>query len=148
MAKRGHCDCLIMAYSMTPFPSRIESLQSIWLCSLQVGCSAQSLSISLVGGAVQILLNKSDSYVNKLDKLQNKLLKAAIGIPKFCRSTPVIYGIDVPTASNIIKCSQIFNNNSASRTFYSHLLNSYFNNEISSIKGTLVSRVIKTTFRL
>ena len=93
-------------------------------------------------------IDLSDSYVNKLDKLQNKLLKAAIGIPKFCRSTPVIHAIDVPKASNIIKCSQldlmcqIFNNNSASRTFYSHLLNLYFNNEMSSIKGTLVSRVI------
>ena len=64
-----------------------------------------------------------------MEKLQTKLLKANVGLHKYCKSTPVLKALNVHKIETTVEISSldlirtIFCNTSRARSFYSHLLN-------------------------
>ena len=125
------------------------ALQGVGLC--KNGCNVDvkkqvwnSIMVpTLTYGLECINLKKSD--IHELDVLQSKLIKAALGLPKFCRNTPLLHALNVPHISEVIKgrqinlLYQIFVSDSKSRCFYSHLLNS----STKDRQNTLIDKVLK-----
>ena len=66
--------------------------------------------------------------LEKMEKIQSRLLKAGIGIHKFCRSLPILKALNVSKIDNVVETSSlklisaIFSNSSRAKTFYCYLL--------------------------
>ena len=73
-------------------------------------------------------INISAGDLGKMEKIQSRLLKAGIGIHKFCRSSPILKALNVSKIDNIIETSSlklisaIFSNSSRAKTFYCYLV--------------------------
>ena len=71
-------------------------------------------------------INVSAGDLEKMEKIQSRLLKAGIGIHKFCRSSPILKALNVSKIDNVIETSSlklisaIFS--SRAKTFYCYLL--------------------------
>ena len=78
------------------------------------------------------MLNFTLSSVKDLDKLQAKLLKSALGLPKFCHNTPLLQALKVKKIDNLLQVQQLslirnaLLNKSKARTFYLHMFKHYF----------------------
>ena len=65
--------------------------------------------------------------VKELDKVQAKLLKSALGLPKFCHNTPLLQALKVKKIDNLLQVQQLslirnaLLNKSKARTFYLHM---------------------------
>ena len=72
-------------------------------------------------------LNFTRSSVKELDKVQAKLLKSALGLPKFCHNTPLLQELKVKKIDNLLQVQQLsllrnaLLNKSKARTFYLHM---------------------------
>ena len=78
-------------------------------------------------------VNINASSLQELEKIQCKLIKASLGLPKFC---------NIIKANHVNLLNQIFISDSKSRLFYSHLLNS----KQVHIKNTLLDNIIGNGF--
>ena len=52
-------------------------------------------------------LNFTRSSVKELDKVQSKLLKSALGLPKFCHNTPLLQASKVKKIDNLLQVHQL-----------------------------------------
>ena len=72
-------------------------------------------------------LNFTRSSVKELDKVQAKLLKSALGLPKFCHNTPLLQALKVKKIDDLLQVQQFslirnaLLNKSKARTFYLHM---------------------------
>ena len=72
-------------------------------------------------------LNFTRSSVKKLDELQAKILKSALGLPKFCHNTPLLQALKVKKIDNLLQVQHLslirnaLLNKSKPRTFYLHI---------------------------
>ena len=63
-----------------------------------------------------------------MEKIQSRLLKAGIGIHKFCRSSPILKALNVSKNDHVIETSSlklisaIFSNSPRAKTFYCYLI--------------------------
>ena len=84
----------------------------------------------------------------EIEKCQAGILKSALHLHKFCRSTPVMRAINICPIKGMIELStldlakSIFHNNSKARQFYSHLLNRYLCGDLQNV--TLLARAHET----
>ena len=75
---------------------------------------------------IDVILEKRTS-VTKLYKVQAKLLKSALGLPKCCYNTPLLPALKVKKIDNILQVQQLsllrnaLLNKSEARTFYLHM---------------------------
>ena len=72
-------------------------------------------------------INISAGDFEKMEKIQSRLLKAGIGIHKFCRSSPFLEALNVSKIDNVIETSSLklisaIFSNSRAKTFYCYLL--------------------------
>ncbi len=83
--------------------------------------------------------------ISSLEKTQTNLLKAAMGIKKFCRNTPILNALRVHRIERTLDIGHLellksmIKSNSRSSTFYFHLLNMY-NYDSGSCRDNLVHR--------
>ena len=93
-------------------------------------------------------INISAGDLEKMEKIQSRLLKAGIGIHKFCsRSSPILKARNVSKIDNVIETnslkliSAIFSNSSrAFKTFYCYLLKKHFCDQLRN-HTDLIARV-------
>ena len=105
-------------------------LQCAGLCARGV---ATTVSAHMFNVAIQPILTYGCTTLNftrssgkELDKVQAKLLKSALGLPKFCHNTPLLQALKVKNIDNLlqVQLSLIRNallNKSKARTFYLHM---------------------------
>ena len=80
----------------------------------------------LLYGLSSVDINKS--YMCELEKIQARLVKASVGLHKFCKSTPVLKAMGVSSVKSSIELGclnlvrSIFVNKSRARTFYLYLI--------------------------
>ena len=100
------------------FDTRIKSatrafygLQCAGLCA---GGVAPTVSAHMFNVAIQPIitygcttLNFTLSSVKELDKVQAKLLKSALGLPKFCHNTPLLQALKVKKIDNLLQVQQL-----------------------------------------
>ena len=90
-------------------------------------------------------LNFTLSSVKELDKVQAKLLKSALGLPKFCHNTPLLQALKVKKIDNLLQVQQLslirnaLLNKSKARTFYLHM----FKHRTSHTDKNLLSRCLE-----
>ena len=138
------------------FDTRIKSatrafygLQCAGLCA---GGVAPTVSAHMFNVAIQPILtygcttlNFTLSSVKELDKVQAKLLKSALGLPKFCHNTPLLQALKVKKIDNLLQVQQLslirnaLLNNSKARTFYLHM----FKHRTSYTDKNLLSRCLE-----
>ena len=76
-------------------------------------------------------INISAGDLEKMEEIQSRLLKAGIGIHKFCRSSPILKALNVSKIDNVIETSSlklisaIFSNSSRAKTFYCYFLKNH-----------------------
>ena len=85
-------------------------LQCAGLCA---GGVAPTVSAHMFNVAIQPILtygcttlNFTLSSVKELDKVQAKLLKSALGLPKFCHNTPLLQALKVKKIDNLLQVQQ------------------------------------------
>ncbi len=87
-----------------------------------------------------------------METLQTKLLKASVGLHKYCKSTPVLKAMNVSKIETTVEISSldlirtIFCNNSRARSFYYHLLNMHVCGRLDG-HTDLIARVKATCFK-
>ena len=90
--------------------------------------------------------------VQAMDKAQSRLLKAALGLTKFCKSTPLLHALKISKISllsdvytlDLIKSH--FSNGAKGRCFYSYMLLQYDRGHLSSHNNLVVrSKTICST---
>ena len=87
----------------------------------------------------------SKSSLSDAEKIQSKLLKAALGIHKYCKSTPLLQAVRVMKIlqtheiSSLDLMKSIFCNKSRARSFYLHLLNMHYRGKLKG-HTDLISR--------
>ena len=100
------------------FDTRIKSatrafygLQCAGLCA---GGVAPTVSAHMFNVAIQPILtygcttlNFARSSVKELDKVRAKLLKSALGLPKFCHNTPLLQALKVKKIDNLLLVQQL-----------------------------------------
>ena len=70
----------------------------------------------------------SKSSMSKLEKTQSSLIKASLGLHKFCRSSPILSALDISSISHTVDMAslgllkQIFDNSSGAKHFYMHMV--------------------------
>ena len=91
------------------------------------------------------MLNFTRSSVTELDKVQAKLLKSVLGLPKYCHNTPLLQALKVKKIDNILQVQQLsllrnaLLNISKARTFYLHM----FKHDTLHTDRYLLSRCIE-----
>ena len=91
-------------------------------------------------------INISAGDLEKMEKIQSRLLKARIGIQKFCRSSPFLKALNVSKIDNVIETSSlklisaIFSNFSRAKTFYCYLLKKHCCDQLRN-HNDLIARV-------
>ena len=91
-------------------------------------------------------INISAGDLEKMEKIQSRLLKAGIGIHIFCRSSPILKALNVSKIDNVIETSSlklisaIFSNSSRAKTFYCYLLKKHCCDQIRN-HTDLIARV-------
>ena len=81
-----------------------------------------------------------------MEKIQSWLLKAGMRIHKFCRSSPILNGLNVSKIDNVIETSSlklisaIFSNSSRAKTFYCYLLKKHCCDKLRNLTD-LIARV-------
>ena len=138
------------------FDTRIKSatrafygLQCAGLCA---GGVAPTVSAHMFNVTIQPILtygcttmNFTLSSVKELDKVQAKLLKSALGLPKFCHNTPLLQALKVKKIDNLLQVQQLslirnaLLNKSKARTFYLHM----FKHRTSHTDKNLLSRCLE-----
>ena len=87
--------------------------------------------------------------MNEAEKLQGKLLKAAVGLKRYCRKTPLLKTLkiqDIQTTVNIhelVLFRNMFISSARCSNFYQFLLGQHLKGTSPGSKS-LISRVIKT----
>ena len=72
-------------------------------------------------------LNADRNVIKELDKAQAKLLKSALGLPKFCHNTPLLEALALKKIAKTLQVQQLsllknaLFNNSKARTFYLYM---------------------------
>ena len=125
------------------------SLQSAGMCSN--GVEPRVIS-HLWKTALQPVLLYGDEcfhlktkHVNELSKTQSKLLKAALGLRKHMRSTPLLAALNVPQIKNVISANgmlllnSIIASKSRAKDFYFHILRNLDNSCQSSLAHRCLS---------
>ena len=86
-------------------------LQCAGLCARGV---ATTVSAHMFNVAIQPILtygcttlNFTRSSVKELDKVQAKLLKSALGLPKFCHNTPLLQALKLKKIDNLQQVQQL-----------------------------------------
>ena len=94
-----------------PANRAFHGLQCAGLC---VGIVTPTVSAHMFNVAIQPILtygcttlNFTRSCVTELDKVQAKLLKSALCLPKFCHNTPLIQPLKVKKIDNILQVQQL-----------------------------------------
>ena len=140
------------------FDTRIKSatrdfygLQCAGLCA---GGAAPTVSAHMFNVAIQPILTygcttlnftRSSVKLKELDKVQAKLLKSALGLPKFCHNTPLLQALKVKKIDNLLQVQQLslirnaLLNKSKARTFYLHM----FKHGTSHTDTNLLSRCLE-----
>ena len=83
------------------------------------------------------------------EKLQCKLLKAALGLKRYCKNTPLLEALKIPRISTSVEIQELvlfrsmFLSTSRTSQFYHFLLSRYFNGYTLSPK-CLLSRVLRS----
>ena len=75
-------------------------------------------------------LNADRNIIKELDKAQAKLLKSALGLPKFCHNTPLLEALALKKIAKTLQVQQLhvsllrnaIINNSKARTFYMYMI--------------------------
>ena len=84
--------------------------------------------------------------IELLDKLQSRLIKTCLGLHKFCKSTPILRALHVPTitetieASNLQLLRSILHNSSRAKIFYTYLITNTNSPNTRLAHHNLVSR--------
>ena len=96
----------------------VDALSYIWKAAIRP---------ILTYGINCIIISAGD--LEKMEKIQSRLLKAGMGIHKFCRSSPILKTLNVSKIDNVIETSSlklisatIFSKSSRAKTFYCYLL--------------------------
>ncbi len=98
-------------------------------------------------------VNFNATSFQNLEKTQGKLVKSAMGLHKYCKTTPLLHGLNLCKINDILSTfqlnlvCQIFNSTSKARSFYAHLLNCEAGDDFAYCKNTLIDRV-KNSFSL
>lgn len=111
------------------------ALQSSDVCPN--GVSPQTLS-HMFNVAIQPVLtygcsalNISDKHMKYLEKAQCKLIKAALGLPTYCRNTPLLEALGIKRVADVIQFQQLsllrnaLRSTSRARTFYLFAANKF-----------------------
>ena len=138
------------------FETRIKSatrdfydLQCAGLCA---GGVAPTVSAHMFNVAIQPILTYGCTTLNftlpsvkELDKVQAKILKYALGLPKFCHNAPLLQSLKVKKIDNLLQVQQLsliqnaLLNKSKARTFYLHM----FKQRTSHTNKNLLSRCLE-----
>ena len=84
-----------------------------------------------------------------MEKLQTRLLKAGVGLHKFCKSSPILKAMNINKIETTLEISSldlirsIFCNTSRAKSFYSYLLNMHVCGKLTG-HTDLVARVKET----
>ena len=90
-------------------------------------------------------IDVSKKSLSSLEKIQSKLLKVAVGVHKFCKSTPILGAMNVHKIETTLHASRLelirnmLKSSSRARSFYMYLLNLHVCDELSS-HNNLISR--------
>ena len=112
-------------------------MSHIWNCAIRP---------VLTYGVHAVTLTKKSRV--ELEKVQGKLLKSALGVSKFCRTTPLLKAMDIQRIDDIISSQQlslmktILSNNSRANLFYSMCLRDCVTS--SPHKNTLITDITRT----
>ena len=108
-----------------------------------VFCTA--VESTLVYGCVSVFFSRKNQIaLDMLDRLQSKLIKCVLGLPKNCRTTPLMQALRINPVSERIKLQSLdliralIMTSSGSKSFYFYLFNL---KENSVVKRTLMGRV-------
>ena len=95
----------------------VDALSYIWNAAIRHILTYGINCINILAGDLE-----------KIEKIQSRLLKAGMGIHKFCRSSPILKALNVSKIDNVIETSSlkvisaIFSNSSRAKIFYCYLL--------------------------
>jgi len=92
----------------------------------------------------------TEPAMKELDSLQTKLLKTSLGLPKYCRNSPLLSALNLPRIRDLIDIHSLnlartnILSSSRSKYFYNHLIRCHSNNSVNmSNHNDLISRVKK-----
>ena len=106
------CTCIGMCRNGSS--TCVKSKTHVWNTALIYGCQC---------------VNFNATSFQNLKKTQGKLVKSAMGLHKYCKTTPLLHGLNLCKINDVLSTfqlnlvCQIFNNTSKARSFYAHLLN-------------------------
>jgi hypothetical protein len=128
------------------------SLQGAGLCNYQL--DADTTSYLWKSAVKPVLLyglntiNISKRCMDDLEKAQSKLVKSAMGLHKYCRSSPLLKALQICSVEDSIDSSclglvkSIFHDNSRARNFYIHLIDMQLSGNLDK-HCNLITRVHK-----
>ena len=90
-----------------------------------------------------IVYNVSKTCLSRMEMLQEKLLKAGIGVHKWSRSSPILKALTTIDISSLDLGRSILCNGSRVRSFYIYLMNMHACGQLNG-HNYLVSRIRKT----
>ena len=136
----------------TIIKSATQAFYGLQCAGLCAGGVALTVSAHMINVAIQPILaygcttlNFTRSSVKELDRVQAKLLKSALGMPKFCHNTPLLQALEVKKIGNLLQVQQLslirnaLLNKSKARTFYLHM----FKHGILYTDKNLLSRCLE-----
>ena len=88
-------------------------------------------------------VNVDKTRLKELESIQGKLVTSMVSLHKYCRSTPLLKAMKIPSVESLLDVSNIellrhvLTNDSRARSFYFHCLNIVVCDRSSSRKGLL-----------
>jgi len=95
-------------------------------------------------------MDVTQTSMKDIECLQSKLLKASLGLPKYCRNSPLLSALNIPRVKDLMDIQSLnlartnILSSSRSKHFYAHLIRCHSSNNINmSRHNDLISRVKK-----
>ena len=91
-------------------------------------------------------INITPGAMKTLEKTQGRLVKSALGLPKYCRNTPLLKALGIRTIRQVVNNNQLsimrnaLWNTSRARNFYMCMLKKYERGVITYKHNSLISR--------
>ena len=125
-------------------------LQSAGLCTNGVTPDAAAHMIKVAIQPVLVYgcatINITPGAMKTLEKTQGRLVKSALGLPKYCRNTPLLKALGIRTIRQVVNNNQLsimrnaLWNTSRARNFYMCMLKKYERGVITYKHNSLISR--------